>query len=83
MAAADRVTIDIPNFATMSDDDVAAHPLTRVLDGRWSPLTPAAIKPVRHRGSAGGTNIPLQRTGLLRIWIIRGFQLRPWVTSPS
>ncbi len=63
MAEADRVTIDIPEFATMSDDDVAAHPLMRVLDGRCSPLTPAAIKPMRHRGSAGGTTIPLQRMG--------------------
>jgi hypothetical protein len=33
------ITIDIPEFASMSDDEVTDHILARVLDGRWSPLT--------------------------------------------
>ncbi|NJR80850.1 hypothetical protein [Sphingomonas corticis] len=35
----ERITIDIPNFAAMDDDQVAGHILTRVVDGRWSHLT--------------------------------------------
>lgn len=33
------VTIEIPDFSAMSDDEIAGHVLTRVLDGRWSQLT--------------------------------------------
>lgn len=39
MAEPRPIVIDIPDFSAMSDDEVTEHVLTRVLDGRWSPLT--------------------------------------------
>lgn len=40
----ERITIDIPNFAAMDDDQVAGHILTRVVDGRWSHLTRSLMR---------------------------------------
>lgn len=33
------ITVEIPEFSQMSDDEVTQHVLARVLDGRWSPVT--------------------------------------------
>jgi rubredoxin len=34
-----EITIQVPDFATMDDDDVQHHPLARSRDGRWSALS--------------------------------------------
>ncbi len=39
MSDPEEITIEIPDFARMTDEEVAAHPLSRLVDGRWSPLT--------------------------------------------
>lgn len=49
MGEPERITIEIPDFAGMTDDEVSVHPLSRHLDGRWSPLT-------RHLMQALGTD---------------------------
>lgn len=33
------ITVDLPDFKSMSDDEVQAHPLARQRDGRWSAQT--------------------------------------------
>lgn len=38
------VTIELPDFAEMDDDEVAGHCLTRMLDGCWSRQTRALLK---------------------------------------
>jgi len=38
------VTIEFPDFAEMDDDEVAAHYLTRMLDGQWSHQTRALLQ---------------------------------------
>jgi hypothetical protein len=35
----EEITIEIPDFARMTDEEVAAHPLCGLIDGRWSRLT--------------------------------------------
>lgn len=39
MSDPEEITIEIPDFARMTDEEVAAHPLSRLVDGRRSPLT--------------------------------------------
>ena len=34
-----EITVHVPDFATMEDDDVRQHPLARFRDGRWSALS--------------------------------------------
>lgn len=40
----DHITVEIPDFSAMSDDEVEQHILTRVLDGRWSAQTRELIR---------------------------------------
>ncbi len=39
MATSRSLTIDLPDFKSMSDDEVQAHVLARRRDGRWSVQT--------------------------------------------
>ena len=34
-----EITVHVPDYATMEDDDVRQHPLARFRDGRWSALS--------------------------------------------
>lgn len=38
-----RIAIDLPDFATLSDEAIQRHPLTRTRDGRWSRLTKSIL----------------------------------------
>lgn len=44
MISPERITIDLPDFAAMTDDEVISHSVTRVRDGRWSPLTRSLLR---------------------------------------
>lgn len=41
MATPEHIQVELPDFASMTDDAVSDHVLARMLDGRWSRLTRA------------------------------------------